>query len=119
MNWGRGLFRTWIAVSAIWVVFIGVLVGPSAWRELTVPPPPSTTDVAPATTADDDPGYQEFLKNLTANGVPAVGGVPPPLAHGVSSYLYEILAPPLSLLAIGIVAAWVVRGFRSGPKKAA
>jgi len=32
MNWSRGLFRIWVAVSVLWVIFVGVYLYAS-WLE--------------------------------------------------------------------------------------
>jgi hypothetical protein len=45
MNWKMGLLRVWIVLSAVWIVYVGLVEGPSAWHEFQAaracPPPVS------------------------------------------------------------------------------
>jgi hypothetical protein len=89
VRWKRGFFRLWMAVSALWIIFIIAVVGPSDWDELSL------------------------ALGLRGFALPSeLDNVRNP-AEIIITFILEILILPLFLVAIGIMVAWVARGFRS------
>jgi hypothetical protein len=86
MNWSRGLFRGWVVVSVLWLATVGAAFA-AAWIEAA-----SWDAVAPRVVAETAAERRDRLMGWAA------------LA----------LAPPAALLALGLVGAWVARGFRGG-----
>jgi hypothetical protein len=117
LNIRRGLLRTWIVISAIWILFVGV----SGWTQLSetfiaVEPPAGQAAVALS------PGpYACWATRHPDNPYAFVSGPAGPTSL-VDAWrqcvTYEMhtplkaLGPPVALLVFGYVAAWVIRGFR-------
>ncbi len=117
LNIRRGLLRTWIVISVIWIVFVGV----SDWTQLSeifvaVEPPAGLGAVALS------PGpYACWATRHPENPYALMSGPTGPnslvdawrecVAHKMQIPL-NALGPPVALLIFGYVAAWVIRGFR-------
>jgi hypothetical protein len=117
LNIRRGLLRMWIVLSAIWILFVGV----SGWTRLSetfvaVEPPTSQGAVALS------PGpYSCWATRHPENPYGFVSGPTGPTSlidAWRQCVVYEMhiplnaLGPPIAVLVLGFVAAWVIRGFR-------
>jgi hypothetical protein len=91
MHLQRGLFRVWIAISVLWMIFATW----ASWKVLFVP---ATKLCTAADIAGDGPCHSA----TTSDRLYA---------------LETIVAPPIALIALGFGAFWLVRwvgrGFRS------
>jgi hypothetical protein len=98
MNWKSGIIRIWMVVSVLWIIVMGAFVGPSQWEDfsqsLNCPP------------IRDNKGPLLFCQFFSR-----------PASEILTSFLFQVLTPPLALFMLGIVAEWVIRGFRIGPEK--
>jgi hypothetical protein len=117
LNIRRGLLRTWIVISVIWILFVGV----GDWTQLSetfvaVEPP---TGLGAAALS---PGpYACWAARHPDNPYAFVSGPTGP-ASLVDAWrqcvVYKMhtplnaLGPPVALLVFGYLAAWVIRGFR-------
>ena len=117
LNLRRGLLRTWIVVSALWILFVVV----SGWTQLSevfapVEPPAGQGAVALspgpyacwATRHPDNP--YAFVSGPTAP-TSLVDAWRQCVVYKMHTPL-DALGPPVALLVFGYVAAWVIRGFR-------
>jgi hypothetical protein len=99
MSIRRGLLRLWIAVSVFWVVVIGTIVGPPIlssyeWLQSDACKPATSENKAKGLLSDADFGLCDTPKDSIISGAST------------------LLAPPLALLAVGLVTGWVVSGFK-------
>jgi hypothetical protein len=119
VNWKSGFIRVWVVVSALWIVLIGVVDGPSAWHELvyqtTETKPPS--ECLAAKTAEECAGLLTkagknplFAFDYTFSQ--SVDSDQSHVAKALGPFLFAVSIPPLGLLALGILVAWAVKGFR-------
>jgi hypothetical protein len=109
MNWRRGLFRLWLALSLCWLVWAGL----SAWQQ------------EQTRQSRDRALHFCFSKQEAAGGniIDCFGdetiyppGAPPldNTATAFGKYAAYALLPPLIVLAFGLLGTWVISGF--GPK---
>jgi hypothetical protein len=121
MNMRRGLLRAWVAVSAIWILLICII----GWGQLSevfvaIEPPAGKGAVALA------PGPFACWATRHVDNMFAIRGPTFPLDEALPlaeawrqciAYKLQIpveaLAPPLILLALGLVFSWVVTGFKT------
>lgn len=119
MNWKTGFIRIWVVASALWIVLIGAVEGPSAWQQLIYQPtgtkPPECLAAKTARECADlftKAGKNPFDAFDFADSVFSDQSHVANVAKVVGPFLYTALIPPLGLLALGILVAWVVSGFR-------
>jgi len=120
MNWRRGLWRLWCALSLCWVIFIGVIVWNieqnHAMRLEThvscvkeekekQQRPESSTDIFDTCARRSGITTKDFRLDFDRLTV----------TETIKSYFKEygarVLLPPLVTLGFGLLAAWVVSGF--------
>ena len=96
MNWRKGLLRSWLVLSIVWVVAAVVLERPiQAWRDPIIESGrPSAVNEARAE------GYKDaeiaaYLRRQYA-----------------ITFTEHLIVPPFALLAIGCGVFWAMRGFR-------
>lgn len=88
MNWNRGLFRTWVVLSAIWVVY----VAGDAWVDWQA---------------------QHTFDSSTARPLSAgEAKVDTNSSFSFWGYAQNALEPPVCLLLVGLAGIWVTRGFK-------
>ncbi|MAY30431.1 MAG: hypothetical protein CL627_14675 [Aurantimonas sp.] len=169
MNWSRGLIRTWIASSAIWLLIVAALIRPWEAAETVLfseDPQPfasgETAKVRPAAVdrlTGDSANHQHrwweadpIVESATPSGMRVfeVEGADGKVArvkatdeknaiqayvqlrqdlatavanartrrawNDLSVFAVFAFAPVFAVLIIGLIAAWVVRGFRRAPQ---
>lgn len=91
MNWRRGLFRFWLTASVLWIVGWPTYVASTCvtFPENLIPKLYCRT------------GFGEWLPALSDLGL-----------RGYATIVSYDLGPPLAVLLIGVVAAWVISGFQ-------
>jgi hypothetical protein len=106
MNWRKGLWRLWLALSLCWIVWAGV----SAWQQEQI-------------RQSRDRALQFCFSKQEAGGgniIDCFGdetifppGAPPlvNIATAFGKYAAYALLPPLIVLVPGLLGAWVVSGF--------
>ncbi len=117
LNMRRGLLRVWIAVSAIWVLFVSV----TSWSQLSeifvaIEPPVGRGAVvlSPGPYACWAARHSDNPFAFRNDGA----GPTSPAAAWRQCIAYKMqipklaLAPPLALLIFGYAVAWVTKGFR-------
>lgn len=117
LNMRRGLLRLWLVVSVVWVLVIGI----NGWAQLleifeTIEPPTGKGAVALA------PGpYACWVTRHPENPFAFMDSGPKSLTEAwrqCMAYKMHLpvnaLAPPLALLVLGYVGAWVTKGFSRG-----
>jgi hypothetical protein len=104
MNWRRGLYRSWIAGSIIWVVFVIWAWPPATYVLCSVRPTQAWVDETRHAGHTD----QEIIAFLVKQDSQAHQD---PVWWMVGALVVVSLAPPLLLLAVGEVIAWIRRGF--------
>jgi hypothetical protein len=115
-RWGRVLFGGWLLISASWIAVVVAL----GWESVVAPPP------APEATAFECglPGLPPCMDlrvtiiddTRVGKLIPAKAPAPPPLSLQLerAEGLAELaLLPPIALLVMGVVCAWVLRGARA------
>ena len=108
MNWRRGLFRTWILVSIIWVV---------GWAITTLPAAKSKIEMAPASDVEimlpdvGTPPKHFYLNNVLAQ-LGREGRMVIRAANLLLPELTILIAAPVSLLLFGVLVGWVLNGFK-------
>jgi hypothetical protein len=147
MWWGRGFFRLWMFLSAIWVAASIYLIEPKTYSLLWRWPILEFETSTGLFSLDTSKNRQDVIRDITAavkREVDKVAGTVPngfvldhpvdvdktrdELLKFVDSRIQETsesakrawlvtLAPPLVLLVLGLCVAWILRGFR--PQKAA
>jgi hypothetical protein len=91
MNWSRGLFRVWIALTVFWILGAGVHFQREYARCCKPPFDPSKPfDPAELPVA---PWIDVYASDLIFSGI-------------------VIVVVPLAVLLLGLVSVWVIRGFR-------
>jgi hypothetical protein len=113
LNWGRGFFRLWLAVSAIWIAVVGyslrgelsMLREPLLWQTTSevhsYPLKPAAIGET-STLSDDD--VQSMLLQRQAQ-------VRDLLRAETLTGVALVLLPPFFLLLIGMLVGWIGRGF--------
>lgn len=96
MNWKRGLFRAWIVLTALWLT--GWLA--FAWLDPGIP----------SLMRDCEEAREHTLKAL---GDAAVAQCVRTWEEKRTEFLRNALVPPILLLIVGVLAHWIVRGFRT------
>jgi hypothetical protein len=89
MNWHRGLFRLWLVAALAWMA---LQMAPS-WDIIA-------TDLSCMFRTNVGPWC-----NYRAEGFRLVSGLEDP------QFWETLLLPPIALLLMGLVAAWILRGF--------
>jgi hypothetical protein len=133
LSWGRGFFRAWVVISALWVTVAILIAKPSTYALLWDAPKyevafPSGRKV----TVDTSRSHQELVATVDD----ALRQEPPPKPgekshadardeilnyldaryssageRATNAWLMTVI-PPFALLLTGIAIAWIVRGFR-------
>ena len=127
MNWSRGFFRIWIALSIVWFVIAGNrLFGD--YSRCCKPPfdpaefaafkssQPSPKVMSDAEFAAAKPTFDPSkpFEVVTDNNLPDAPWLPSVYANDLIMSGVIVLAVPLAVLLMGYVLAWIIRGFRSG-----
>jgi hypothetical protein len=101
MNWRRGAWRTWLALTVVWIA----LVGGTLWVQWDVETPKITlsSDELPAGSLDPKQWTDEQLSTAERLLYWKLAEIWAPWA----------IVPPIALLVAGMAVAWVVRGFRA------
>ena len=103
MNWKTGLIRVWTVGSASWAIFVGWLA--SHTRSIT-----SAADAcfaargANRACADNIGAVVISIYSIFAHQIP--------LPRFIANYLAVVLGPILASLALGLVVAWALGGFK-------
>lgn len=124
MKWRRGFIRLWVVVSVLWVVLVGVVEGKNVewrlwgdWRknDVVVTLIDGRTVQFPASMSG--PEIDAALKdsNLPERRFPVITIVVTwwDYAREVSFLAQWALLPPAIVFALGVVGAWVIRGFKN------
>jgi len=100
MNWHRGLWRLWIAASALWLLGVGII----AFGDKGIP----------SLTNRDCSVLLEFeIVDTNAKLGPAdVARCEESWRKKRIALAAEAFAPPASVLIVGVLLGWVIRGFR-------
>jgi hypothetical protein len=118
LNIRRGLLRGWIIVSAIWVLFVGVYDWPQLseiFVAIEAPAAQGAVVLSPGQYAcwavrhSDNPFA--FMNDDSGPQSPAQAWRRC-IAYKMRIPVYA-LAPPLILLVLGYVIAWVMKGFKT------
>lgn len=126
MSWGRGFFRLWLVISALWLALWGGL-----WWKLEVHPDsiPQATQWDPYFHHFDSKADPRHQPCLSAEGVTQSGDLRTAAAQtrylrcrahidmwrSRIEFLVFGLTPPIVLLMFGLLLAWVLAGFRRRP----
>jgi hypothetical protein len=102
MNWRRGLFRCWVALSILWI--IGIIV--VAWAAPTL----ISTTYLRQPTADEVAKCNELAPSKPPPGF-TLDMCAAPIVERSSWYVAIALGFPLLALALGLSIRWVVAGF--------
>lgn len=84
MQWGRGIFRLWIVVSALWLILAGAFAV-ADWREHPMPVPPELRkEIEPNRVAGCAEGQRKGRETVTARRqiTVAIVTVPPLVVPG-------------------------------------
>lgn len=143
MTWGRGFFRLWLVLAALWVAGTVSIVGPDAYRwwpnkliKLNVGGHEVQVDETFLKLTPDEQNEEvdKIAKLLKRPPNPfdqfhqteppkweELLRLPPPgfaIDHPFNIAVWAAtLVPPLAVLALGLCIAWITRGFR--PQKPA
>jgi hypothetical protein len=117
LNIRRGLLRTWIVISVIWILFVGISYRTQLSEIFVAVEPPADLGAVALS-----PGpYACWATRHPENPYAFMSGPTGPNSlvdawRECVAYKMRIpmnaLAPPVALLIFGYVAAWVIRGFR-------
>lgn len=113
MNWKRGFLRLWIVLTVFWILTLFVYMQPGHQiRHLLAETP--TVVIQPAPEAEtEDARKARLLSNARQRATQARAKA---LKHVAPEKLGEFavvtLAPPVGVLLLGWLVAWVVGGFR-------
>lgn len=126
MSWGRGFFRLWLVISAFWLALWGGI-----WWATEIPPEfiPEETVANPYFGYFGDRDDPRNRPCLDAEGVTKAADLKTAAAQtrfqrclvrinmwrSRIEFLTIGLIPPLALLALGLLFAWVIAGFRRRP----
>jgi hypothetical protein len=124
MNWRRGLFRAWVAISLLWIVSLGALAYPnmapwatdSIWREDPRNPNPFAaadkltdriTQIPPNTECSNSKivgcwGQPTMLEVIQTKAI-----------YGYAAIWKQLIVPPAILLTLGCISVRIVNGFKS------
>ena len=101
MNWARGFFRLWLAISLIWIITV------FAYEHVVVPAKIAAQRACADARKGDaslgnpydcfDKGHVRFDDLISVDVVP---------------YLGWALLPPFVILALGLILGWIISGFR-------
>ena len=109
MNWQRGLFRVWIALSSAWVTLIGWITYEAVLKPRYLAH--KASECAEAREVDPTLGnvFDCFadVPNIFADIVP--------LGPEIWPYLVLAVAPPVAIFAVGLMAKWILSGFKGPP----
>lgn len=99
INVNRGLFRTWVALTALWLVFVGV----SAWQgwliERAKPDDWGGIPIGEAAAARDLPDAPWVMRDLERWDTIRRGTM-------------MAIIPPIAVAGLGVLMLWAARGFR-------
>ena len=142
MKWGRGFFRAWLVLSAIWIGFSVFVNEPKTYPWLWhAPQYEITSPSGHKTTFDTSKSHEEIVAEVTRELQDEAARTPPPppgfrielndlsvkrdqLLNAINS-MYETpgekaqrvwqatFIPPIALLGIGLCIAWIGRGFKT------
>jgi hypothetical protein len=110
LNWGRGFFRLWLLLSAIWVAALGYALRDDLWlltqRDLLE----SSREVtfAPSEAIKEPLGADEAMMAELSRRADAIGRELRATALGA---LGVVALPPLFALLAGLLIGWIGRGF--------
>jgi hypothetical protein len=129
MNWQRGLFRTWVFTTALWLIVFG---GSSfwrwyedPWRVVSINPitHTHTTPVGPDELVLPDPSHSgkmvpcSDLPERLATGCGRASPTPDadysPWWASLEAPALITFGPPVALLVVGIGVFWALRGYKS------
>ena len=101
MNWARGFFRLWLAISLIWIITV------FAYEHVVVPAKIAAQRACADARKGDaslgnpndcfDKGHVRFDDLISVDAIP---------------YLGWALVPPFVILALGLILGWIFSGFR-------
>lgn len=116
INWRRGLFRIWIAVSVVWILCVaGVMWEPinRAVNTHTWTATSNATGKEISVRSDHKPTNAELDETFRNDslGIPRIES--PPLWREIALLLLLAITLPAALLAGGWATEWMVRGFRA------
>jgi hypothetical protein len=114
LNWGRGFFRLWLALSVVWIVVLGyacredltLLLEPSVWR--TSHRAPVSESKSTEKPIGRDEGLMAQLQDKDERSREMQ------IADAFDS-LRTVSLPPLLTLLAGCLIVWVGRGFFHKP----
>ena len=142
MKWGRGFFRAWLVLSAIWIGFSVFVNEPKTYPWLWHAPQYDIKFSSGHTvTFDTSRSHEEIVADVTRELQNEAARIPPPppgftidsndlsvkrnqLLNDINS-MYETpgekaervwkatFFPPLVLLGLGLCVAWIGRGFKT------
>ncbi|MET3307921.1 hypothetical protein ABIE86_004486 [Bradyrhizobium diazoefficiens] len=91
MQWGRGIFRLWIVLSALWLIVAGAFAT-ADWRDHPMPVPPELCkDIEPNRVVGCEEGQKKGREQVTVRRQVTVA---------------IVTVPPLAVLLIGIGLGW-------------
>ncbi|SDC42772.1 hypothetical protein [Ruegeria marina] len=116
MNWSKGFFRVWLAISVVWIAVSLIVARPdqsfhyySSFDEMADRLRQAPSDAngtvhfsAKRTLTQDE--TDELLNELESRSAAK--------RSELLSSLFAALVPPLVLLGFGVAVAWVLRGFK-------
>jgi hypothetical protein len=119
MNVGRGLFRLWLVMTAIWVCLMWLLLHDAKWT------PQVTSDIGASSQANNAAGHKslgrvpldddaEFQRGLgEADGTVARSSTIDDNVAFLRPWMLPAAIPPLIIFVVGACLLWAIRGFRS------
>jgi hypothetical protein len=132
MSWGRGFFRAWVVVSAVWIGFAVLIAGPKTYLWLwKAPIYEIELKSGQRMMLDTSLSHSDLLATLAAElkqeGLGPGQSLDPTTRDEILTSIdsrYETAGdqarrawlvtalPPLGLLAFGLCIGWVFRGFK-------